>query len=324
MEKNIKYFNNYGSIKKDVEEVNSFLNPLRKTGYFIGKNDIKIYYEKYVLENEKGKIVISHGFTEFIGKYEELIYYFLKDGYSVFIMEHRGHGRSGHLGQVDETQVSVKKFDYYIEDFKKFIDEVVKDNTGNMYLYAHSMGGAIACIFLERYKGYFKKAILSAPMFKINTGGVPYKLAEIISKIQIKLGKGGNYVFGQKAFNDKFDLESAATSNEHRYRHYHDKLIVNRKLGRGGASFLWLNEAIKATKYLIDEKNISNIDIPILLFQSGRDTFVDTSAHNKFKKVYKDCDLVRFENGKHELYLENDEILHNYLDKIFDLSLIHI
>lgn len=314
----INYFKDYGSIKKDVEEATTFLNNIRETGYFKGVKDEKIYYEKYILKNEKGKIVISHGFTEFLGKYEEIIYYFLKNGYSVFGIEHRGHGRSGAFGKLDKTQVTVEKFDYYIEDLKKFLDEIVKDTSGKMYLYAHSMGGAIGCIFLERHKGYFKKAILSTPMFRIKTGKIPHKLAKLIAKTMAKLGKGDNFIFGQTVFDDKFDLESAATSNEHRYRNYHNKLIDNEELRRGGGSFTWLSEAILATEYLIDEKNISNIDIPILLFQSGRDDFVEDIGHNKFKELYKDCKLVRFDNGKHELYLEMDDILHDYLDTIFN------
>ncbi|MDO5040187.1 alpha/beta fold hydrolase [Clostridium sp.] len=314
----IKYFNNYGSSEKDIKESTTLLNSVKEIGYFKGENNKDIYYEKYILPDEKGKIVISHGFTEFLGKYEEIIYYFLKNGYSVFGLEHRGHGRSGCFGKIDKTQVTVEKFDYYIEDLKKFLDEIVKGSPENTYLYAHSMGGAIGCIFLERYNGYFKKAILSTPMFKIKTGKISNKLAKLISGTMVRVGKGEDFIFGQKCFDEKFDLESAATSNEHRYRNYHNKLIENAELRRGGGSFTWLSESIKATEYLIDRENISNIDVPILLFQAGRDDFVEAEGHNKFNELCKNCNLVRFDNGKHELYLEMDEILHEYLDIIFN------
>ena len=42
----------------------------------------------------RGAIVISHGFTEFAEKYDELVWYFLLAGYSVCVLEHRGHGKS--------------------------------------------------------------------------------------------------------------------------------------------------------------------------------------------------------------------------------------
>ena len=44
----------------------------------------------------RGVVVISHGFTEFARKYSEMAWYFLLSGYSVCILEHRGHGHSAH------------------------------------------------------------------------------------------------------------------------------------------------------------------------------------------------------------------------------------
>ena len=44
----------------------------------------------------RGVVVISHGFTEFARKYSEMAWYFLLAGYSVCILEHRGHGHSVH------------------------------------------------------------------------------------------------------------------------------------------------------------------------------------------------------------------------------------
>ena len=67
-------------------------------------------------------------------------------------MEHRGHGRSGCLSKSCNTQVEVESFDYYVKDLKTFLNEVVlKDKrfNNNLYLFAHSMGGAIGTIFLE-------------------------------------------------------------------------------------------------------------------------------------------------------------------------------
>ena len=40
----------------------------------------------------RGAVVISYGFTENARKYSELIWYFLLDGYSVCVLEHRGTG----------------------------------------------------------------------------------------------------------------------------------------------------------------------------------------------------------------------------------------
>ena len=54
----------------------------------------KIYVRCYQAKKAKGILLISHGFTETSEKYKELIYYFLRGGYHVYIPEHCGHGHS--------------------------------------------------------------------------------------------------------------------------------------------------------------------------------------------------------------------------------------
>ena len=48
-------------------------NLLYKDGFFIGKENIKIYYKSYEIENSKAIVVISHGLGESSEKYEEFI-----------------------------------------------------------------------------------------------------------------------------------------------------------------------------------------------------------------------------------------------------------
>lgn len=53
----------------------------------------KIHMLQYLsdIDMPKGVVVISHGFTESAVKYDEVAYYFLKEGYHVYIPEHCGH-----------------------------------------------------------------------------------------------------------------------------------------------------------------------------------------------------------------------------------------
>ena len=312
------YFYNFGRDLENINRVEERLNRIKKMGYFKGENDLDIYYETYIVEREKGRIVISHGFCECLEKYKEIIYYFIEEGYSVFGIEHRGHGRSGHLSKKYKSQVNVEKFDYYIEDLKRFLDQIVKEKGKDLYLYAHSMGGAIGTLFLETYPGYFKKAVLNAPMMQINTGKYSNFIAELLAKFYIAIGKGDNYIFGHKDFDGIDDLEGSGTSDKYRYMHHLSYLSENKECQRGGGSFRWVNEGLKATRKLLKEENIKKIDIPILLFQAGNDTFVVNEAHNEFKAIAKDCAIVYINEGKHELYFERDSILHSYLDRIFN------
>lgn len=210
--KNTKYFceEEIGKVLKLV--INPFLETHIEKGFIEGENNQSIYYESYKVENPKANIVLCHGLTESIEKYKELIYYFLKDGFSVYAIEHRGHGKSGclaNLNIVDETQVNVEKFDYYVNDLKSFIDNIVMPSKGNkkLFLFAHSMGGA-------RYMNYYNFLLENREYQK---GGVSYNwlntsfkaIKEIIDnahkvKIPVMLCQAGKDTYVKPNGHNKF------------------------------------------------------------------------------------------------------------------------
>lgn len=312
-----KYISQNNYKDEMLNKVEPYLKGKLVNGYIVGINNLKLYYEKYIIENCKANIVICHGFGEFTEKYYELIYYFMREGYSVFIIEHRGHSRSQRLG-IDNYQINVEKFSYYIEDFKKFIDEIVipSGNNKSLFLFAHSMGGAIGTIFLEEYTDYFKAAVLSSPMHGINTGNVPKIAANIIAMGMKFCGKGSNYLPGQTPYEDKEIFTSKSTSCMERYKYVHDKIKNNNNYHIGGSSASWYIESLKATKKLIRRKNASNVKIPVLLFQAEYDTLVIPEAQNKFAAYAKKCEIIHVKGGKHESYFERDEIAFSFLDRI--------
>ncbi len=314
-----KYFSeeNIDKVLEDI--IVPFLDERIEFGYIDGKNNENIYYEKYIVDNAKASIVMSHGFTESLEKYHELIYYFIQEGYSVYGIEHRGHGRSGslaNLDKIDKTQVNIDSFDYYIEDLKILIDEIVlPDNKENkLFLYAHSMGGGIGALFLERYPNYFDAALLNAPMMEIDTGKVPKFLAKIISNIAKFIGKGDKYVIGYGPFKKNPNFEASATSSKFRYMNYHRFLLDNEKYQRGDASYNWLVNGFKATKEIVN--NAYKVEIPVMLCQAGKDTYVKPNGQNKFASSAKNCILKKYENSKHEIYFEKDSIIKPYIDDI--------
>ncbi len=53
-----------------------------------------LHGEVYNRLDAERAVVILHGYTESAEKFRELAWYFITEGYSVFAMDHRGHGRS--------------------------------------------------------------------------------------------------------------------------------------------------------------------------------------------------------------------------------------
>ena len=140
-------------------------------GYMKSADGTRIHYGYVTTPVPKAAIVISHGFTECMPKYYEMIYYFAKAGYSVYMVEHRGHGFS-ERSVSDMSMVTVNSFDEYVSDLDMFIREIVMKREGRrpLYLYGHSMGGAIAAMYLEKHPEVFTKAVLSSPMIEMLYG----------------------------------------------------------------------------------------------------------------------------------------------------------
>ncbi len=100
-------------------------------------------------------------------KYAELAYDLFHCGYDVVIIDHRGQGRSGRL-LADTHRGHVVNFSDYVDDLAAFWQQDVQPGPWRKrYILAHSMGGAIATLFLQRQPQAFHAAVFCAPMFGI-------------------------------------------------------------------------------------------------------------------------------------------------------------
>jgi len=108
------------------EEMNTkgkkFRDEHYREGCFPGCDFRSIHYVYVKNKNERAAVVISHGFCEFISKYDELVYYFYQLGYSVYFIEHRGHGYSFRYVPDELDRVHLEDFRDYVEDLKCFMD----------------------------------------------------------------------------------------------------------------------------------------------------------------------------------------------------------
>ena len=183
---------------EEINQIRSRLDEIKVSGYFKGENNADIYYEYYKnkMDSRKNKaVVISHGYSENLVKFTELIHYFYQEGYSVYGIEHRGMARSTRLAQ-DKTKLHVENFMYYIEDFKTFVETIVKKEEKNnpLYLYAHSQGGLIATGYVEKYPKDFAKVALSAPFYRVHLK-YPLWLMKLTARVLIKAGKEEQCVY---------------------------------------------------------------------------------------------------------------------------------
>ena len=100
-----------------------------------------IHVLRYRAFRPRGVVVISHGFTENAEKYKEIVYYFIKEHFHVYLPEHCGHGKSYRLVE-DPSLVYVDSYHRYVEDLLFVARKAKAEACGlPLVLYSHSMGG---------------------------------------------------------------------------------------------------------------------------------------------------------------------------------------
>lgn len=285
------------------------------TLYFVG-----IHVQRYLAEKPKGVIIISHGFTEAAPKYEEMIYYFLKAGYHVYMPEHMGHGQSYCL-TADPSLVHIDTWKRYVRDFLK-ICHVIKKTYPELplVLFAHSMGGAIGTIAAAWEPQLFQKIILNSPMLRPLTGNVPWPLVIAIAQTKCLLGREEDYVAGQKPYDGSETFETSGCTSRPRFEKYNEMRKENKKFQVSAASYGWLLASVKMSWY-IKYCGWKKLTAPVLLFQAERDDFVSVNALRKFAEKINhrgitSCEYVYLPGTRHETYRSDDRTMEMYLDKI--------
>ena len=159
-----------------------------------------IHVLRYRAFRPRGVVVISHGFTENAEKYKEIVYYFIKEHFHVYLPEHCGHGKSYRLVD-DPSLVYVDSYHRYVEDLLFVARKAKAEACGlPLVLYSHSMGGGIAAAAAAKAPHLFRKVVLSSPMIRPLTGKVPFADAKRIAAFACATERGTQYVVGQKPY----------------------------------------------------------------------------------------------------------------------------
>ncbi|RBP99614.1 alpha/beta fold hydrolase [Bifidobacterium xylocopae] len=270
----------------------------------------------------RGVVIISHGFTEFAGKYDELAWYFLLAGYTVCIVEHWGHGLSGR-GVDDPSLVWVDSYRRYVEDLATFCEEMATDYGGDqpICLYAHSMGGGIAASLLERHPTLIDRVVLSSPMIAPRTG-LALGLAGALMHVACATGQGRRMVPGHHRFNPVFDPAFVGNASQARLRWIHGLRAADPAYQTSAASYRWVGQAIALSRELLRPALCERVEASALVFQAEPDTFVLPRPQNRFVDQVRTgggaMSLVRVPQACHELYTMPNGTLGPYLARILD------
>ncbi len=292
-----------------------FINENDKEGYFAGKDGIKLHYHAFINPDEKAAVVISHGFCEFFPKYHEMTYYYYQSGYSVFFIEHRGHGYSEReIENID--QIHVKRFDDYVDDMKCFMDEVVsrQSKTQKYLLFSHSMGGCIGALFMERHPEYFSAGVLSSPMMQLNFRGISTFMVRILMVWSIIARWDKKYLPTQHDFDGINTYPKCSAQSEARHNYLFEYRLHDDHFRTNGGTYKWARESFKGMEAAI--RDAGKIQVPVILFQAGQDTMVEPGGQEAFLAQNPAIEKKTYPDSKHEIFNAYDADRMDYYNRV--------
>lgn len=302
-----------------------FWNTQVQSAYFESNDGLTLHYAFYKHSAEAPLVVISPGRIESAIKYQELFWELAQYGFSVAAIDHRGQGLSDRLTQ-NPHQGHVESFTDFVRDFSAFTHELEREFGGvPRTLFAHSMGGTIATLYCANHEHHYQSLVLSAPMFSIDTGGVPYGFAKLVVGAGAFLNRWLAkpwYFLGMKNYRRIAFEDNVLTQSPARYAAFRDGYEAQPKVQLGGPTFNWLYEAIKAAEAA---QNVMNkITVPVTLFRAGADQVVSKRGQLAVAaRATEGCFTFHtIEGAYHELMMEKDDYRTPVLDAIVGQTLL--
>lgn len=300
-------------------EINPFWQEQVTPGKFTGKDNIPLSFAYCIPASARATIVICSGRIESYLKYKEFVFDLYKNGFAVFIVDHRGQGLSGRMTR-DPQHGYVANFDDYVNDFITFVKSaVIPRQQGKLHLVCHSMGGAIGALALLRMPNMFCKAVLASPMFGIKPA-LPNWLANGLIRLGLAVNrlkkKDAGYFFGQAPYIALPFSLNKLTHSKNRYALFRTLYNEERELQLGGVTTEWLHAAHEAMHKI--EDSASAITTPSLILSADSDSIIDNRRQRLVAKCFPNARLDIIANAYHELFTETDDIRTSAMTRMLD------
>lgn len=296
----------------------------REEAEFTGVDNVPVRFVRFHAAKHDRVIVVCPGRIESYVKYAELAYDLFHLGFDVLIIDHRGQGRSGRMLE-DSHRGHVVNFSDYVDDLTAFWEqEVAPGPWRKRYILAHSMGGAIATLFVQRYPQAGCDAIaLCAPMF-----GIIIHLPDWMVRPLLDWAEGyprirENYAIGTGRWHALPFAINTLTHSRERYRRNLRFYADEPQLRVGGPTWHWVREGILAGEHAL--AGAATDTSPMLIIQAEDERVVDNRMHDRFCEIRAAAGHP-CEGGKplvikgayHEILFEEDAMRSVALNAIVD------
>ncbi|MCI0940389.1 alpha/beta hydrolase [Clostridioides difficile] len=283
---------------------------------FKGEEGLDIYTYKWEDENikkPKAVIQIAHGMAETAQRYETFAKVLTKNGYIVYINDHRGHGKTAKIIENVGHLAEKEGFRCLVEDMYTLTNIIKKENEDlPIYLFGHSMGSFASQRYIMDYSNNLSGLILCGSNGK---QGIILNLAHLIINREIKKygrrsksNKINNLIFGGEIIrrNEKTKFDWLSRDKEQVEKYINDPFcgVV--------CSCGFFYDLVQGLKEIEDKENLKKVplDIPIYIISADKDPIGKNGKgvlrlRDRYIKLgVKDVTCKLYKDGRHELLNE--------------------
>ena len=306
------------SFLEEMAAVSAQLAQCRQEGTFCGFDGKELYYEYFQVQESRGAVVLVHGLSEFTGKYHEFAWYLLNQGYDVFLYDQRCHGRSCRLTpRLD--MIHVGAFSHYRKDLDCFINQVVKKATDKpLYLFGHSMGGAVSVQYLAKHPQVFQKAVLSAPMIEPITGNVSPTVARWGLALYLLIGAGKRKFWDSEEFDPEYPFSRSQDRSYARFQWNMKTRLADKRLCTTPLTIGWIQRSVSLRGKLTSKRFLKKIRTPIRMLCAEVDRVVSGEAQEELAKNCSVCQRVVMPESTHSMLWGTSENIAAYVQQVLD------
>ncbi len=302
-----------------------FLRDREKQATLTAPDGTALYCVTYCADHPAGSVLVLHGFTENAFKYSEIIYSLVRNGFSVVAYDQRGHGRSGRSPCISDSSVThVEHFDDYVSDLKMVVDRLLAPMPEPHMIFAHSMGGAVAALFLEKYPDVFRAALLCAPMIAPSTRGFSVPAARAVCLAAKLAGRGRRHPFFMKPWSGPEDFSTSCATDPARFAWY-DEIKTSREEFRNSIpTYNWTLESLGVTGRILAPGAPEKITCPVLLCSADKDYSVMPEPQKSFIGRVPHGKQIFVRNSRHEIFRSVNDVFFPWWHQVLEFFRINL
>jgi acylglycerol lipase len=148
-----------------------------------GAGGLRIYWQDWLPDADpRAVVVIAHGASEHSGRYTHVAERLVNEGYAVYAIDHRGHGRS------EGPRALIDRMDRAVADLDELVARAGPPADTRVFLLGHSMGGTVALAYALRHQDRLRGLILSGPLAALEAAPPHMRIAaRILSTLTPRL-----------------------------------------------------------------------------------------------------------------------------------------